>query len=113
MTLLHDTMNNDLLSTAGTDMRDVLEFMRKNGVPLTAKQVQGLTLLTMISDEFNDFEDLQQHIIKFRPEMTSTKKYFETINKITLGDRIKGHAKLGNLLKASTNAPQVSGGEVK
>jgi hypothetical protein len=113
MTLLHDTMNNDLLSTAGTDMRDVLEFMKKNGVPLTTNQVKGITLLSMLSDEYNDFNDLQQHILSFRPEMTSTKKYFETINKITLGDRIKGHAKLGNLLKASTSTPTVSGGEVK
>ncbi|MOA69346.1 hypothetical protein D3C78_1974790 [compost metagenome] len=42
--------------------------------------------------------------------MTPTSKLFKLIDKLTLADRIKGNAKLSNLLKANANpANSVSG----
>ncbi|MNC75136.1 hypothetical protein D3C75_1266210 [compost metagenome] len=45
-----------------------------------------------------------------RKLMTPTSKLFKLIDKLTLADRIKGNAKLSNLLKANANpANSVSG----
>lgn len=113
MNILHSEIKKDLLASSGTDMRDVLEFMRDHSVSMTPDQVQGCGLLMSLNDEFNDFSDLVQLVVSSRPLMTSDKKYFETISKITLGDRIKGSAKLGSLLKSSVNVPKPSDGELR
>lgn len=90
-----DKKNNELL--------ELLEFTKNNGVPLTDDQVKGFFLLTEMG-----FNDIANYALSIRPEITTSKKFFKLIDKITLADRIKGNAKLSNLIKAQVSSPSNS-----
>jgi hypothetical protein len=79
-------------------MIQALDFVRQNGVPLTTMQVAGTYQLidAGITDVFT-------FINSARKLMTPTNKFYKLIDKLTLADRIKGNAKLSNLLKANAN----------
>lgn len=76
----------------------LLEFVRDNGVPITSEQAKAMFLL----QEYG-MSDMANYIMNVRTMMTPIKKYFEMTNKLTLADRIKGNAKLGNVLKMDKN----------
>lgn len=78
------------------DMLQILEFAKSNGVPLTDHQAEAFFLLS----QFEETADIPLFMNALRPLMTPTKQYTQFIDKITLADRIKGSAKLSNLLKA-------------
>lgn len=82
--------------TESNEMLDLLEFYRLHGVPLTDQQVRASFLLNEMG-----LGDIAIYANAVRPAMTKPKKFMELINKITLADRIKGNAKLSNLLKAN------------
>jgi hypothetical protein len=82
------------------ELLELLEFTKQNGVPLTDDQVKAAFIL----NEFG-LSDIAQFAFSIRPELTPTKKFFKLIDKITLADRIKGNAKLANLLKANVPNP--------
>lgn len=93
-------MEQELLqqNSEENEMLQVVEFMRDNGVPITPHQAAAQFLLNE-----NGVEDLANFIGNVRKTMTPTRKYFDLINKLTLADRIKGNAKLSNILKANAN----------
>lgn len=99
---VQDLMISDLLEfnddSAKNETIEMLDFMKQNGTPLTKDQAQAFFLL----QEFQLF-DIAQFVNTLRPNVTNPKMYFQTIDKITLADRIKGNAKLSNLLKANAN----------
>jgi hypothetical protein len=78
------------------ELLELLEFYRYNGVPLTEQQVKA----TMILNEYG-LKDIALFANEVRPLMTKPKMFMKLIEKITLADRIKGNAKLSNLLKAN------------
>lgn len=80
------------------EMLELLEFMRLHGVPLTNEQVKAIFILK----EF-ELEDIANFVLNSKQFVTPTEKYMNTINKITLADRIKGNAKLSSILKANAN----------
>lgn len=80
------------------EMLDVLGFIRDNGVPITNQQAKALFLL----QEFG-LHDIANYTMNVRTMMTPVKKFFEMVSKLTLADRIKGNAKLSNILKANAN----------
>jgi flagellar biosynthesis/type III secretory pathway chaperone len=98
--LVQDYMIKELLQedNAGNEMVEILDFMRFNGVPITADQARAMFILKQ-----NGIEDLSNYVFNIRQHMTPTRKFFDLINKITLADRIKGNAKLSNILKANAN----------
>lgn len=90
-----DLMEEDKESNEN-ELLELLEFYRHNGVPLTEKQVKA----TLLLHEFG-LDDISQFANSVRPQMTKPKMFMKLIEKITLADRIKGNAKLSNLLKAN------------
>lgn len=76
----------------------ILEFIRDNGVPITSDQAKAMFLL----HEYG-MPDIANYVLNVRTTMTPVKKFFEMVNKLTLADRIKGNAKLGNVLKMEKN----------
>jgi hypothetical protein len=98
MITVQDYLNGELLedveeSKKENDLLDLLEFTKKNGVPLTDNQVKAFILLKELG-----MEDLANYANAIRPQVTPTKKFFTLINKLTLADRIRGNVKLSKLL---------------
>ncbi|MFH5781815.1 hypothetical protein [Heyndrickxia oleronia] len=103
MKTVQDAMFEELFESGeenSNELLELLQFVKNNGVPLTDDQVQAMFIL----NEF-DLGDIGKYAFKVRPELTPTKKIFRFVDKITLADRIKGNAKLGNLLKANMANP--------
>lgn len=92
----NELMEEDNGQREPNEMLELLQFYRQNGVPLTQEQVKSMFIL-----KENGLSDIAVFVNAVRPEMTKPKKFMELINKITLADRIKGNAKLSNLLKAN------------
>ncbi|OBZ15209.1 hypothetical protein A8L34_29550 [Bacillus sp. FJAT-27264] len=105
-TPVQEVMIKELLEVSEeNEMVQALEFIRQNGVPLTSDQVAGTFQLidAGITDVFT-------YVNSARKLMTPVNKLFRLIDKLTLADRIKGNAKLSNLLKANANpANSISG----
>lgn len=97
--IFEDSQNNS------NEMHELLSFVKDNGVPLTENQVEGMFLLNLMDDGENGLSDIANYANAVRPLMTPTKLYYDLVNKITLADRIKGTAKLGNILKAQVANP--------
>ncbi len=85
---------------SNNDMLQILEFVKREGVPLNSEQVKGYFLLK----EFG-LSDIGNYAVNMRTLMTPVKKFFDMVGKITLADRIKGTAKLDKLLKAQVSSP--------
>jgi hypothetical protein len=88
------------------EMLQLLEFMRDNGTPLTPQQAAAAYLLQQ-----NGLNDIPNFVFNVRKMMTPTQKIFKFIDKFTLADRIKGNAKLSNILKANAqqgNMPSIN-----
>lgn len=103
-----DLISKDIFEEAqnnGNEMHELLEFVKENGVPLTENQVEAMFLLNMMDDGTNGLNDIGLYANAVRPLLTPTKLYYDLVNKITLADRIKGTAKLGNILKAQVANP--------
>lgn len=92
----NELMEEDTGNREPNEMLELLEFYRANGVPLTQDQVKSMFLM-----KENGLEDIAVFVASVRPHMTKPSKFMDLINKITLADRIKGNAKLSNLLKAN------------
>lgn len=99
METVQEIMIEDLLeSNDDNEMIQVLDFVRKNGVPLTQSQAIGAFMLQECG-----LSDIAGFVQTIRTQMTPTQKFFKMTDKLTLADRIKGNAKLSNLLKANAN----------
>lgn len=92
----HELMEEDSGQREPNEMLELLQFYRQHGVPLTQEQVKAMFIM-----QENGLSDIAVFVNAVRPEMTKPKKFMDLINKITLADRIKGNAKLSNLLKAN------------
>lgn len=105
MDTVQDTLIEDLLeSSDDNEMLQALGFMRDNGVPLTKHQAIGSFMLK----EYG-LSDIADFVNKIRVRMTPVSLFFKLVDKFTLADRIKGNAKLSNLLKANANPANASG----
>ncbi|RJG23296.1 hypothetical protein [Paenibacillus thiaminolyticus] len=100
-----EVMIEELLeSNDDNEMIQVLEFLRKNGVPVTQDQALGMFMLQEAG-----LSDIALYVQSVRTQMTPYTRYFKMTDKLTLADRIKGNAKLGNLLKANANPANAAG----
>ncbi|MEK3837937.1 hypothetical protein [Paenibacillus sp. FSL R7-0128] len=80
------------------EMMQVLDFMKQNAVPLSSDQVAGAYLLADAG-----ITDIFPFINASRKLMTPMERVYKMVDKLTLADRIRGNAKLSNLLKANAN----------
>lgn len=74
---------------------DLLEFMRLNSTHLSTEQMNSIIIL-----HENGLDDIAQYIFMFKKYSTRQSTFMETINKLTMADRIKGNAKLSHLMKS-------------
>lgn len=81
------------------EMESLLKFIKINAVPLTSEQVKCIFLLR----EFG-MSDISDYVNGMRSNLASKKDYLSLVNSITLGDRIKGNAKLANIVKAQVTS---------
>lgn len=97
---VQDLLTKYMLDQTSEDneMLQILEFVRDNGVPITPEQARGVLILQMY-----DLGDLANYFLNIRKIMTPFKLFQKMTEKLTLADRIKGNAKLGNILKANAN----------
>lgn len=104
MLKVQDLMIKDLMEEEEekqqNELLELMDFVQVNGVPLTDQQVKGMFFLNECG-----ISDLANYVMAIRPQLTPSKKIFKLIDKLTLADRIKGNAKLGNLLKANMANP--------
>lgn len=99
MSTVQDILQKDLLeSSDDNEMIQLLEFHRVHGVPLTQNQVRA----SFILKEFG-LEDIAEYVSDQRHKMTPRSIFAKVLRAVTLYDRIKGNAKLGQLLKANAN----------
>lgn len=91
-----DLMEDSQPVPDGNEMVELLDYYRLNGVPVTQDQAKAMFLL-----KEEGFDDIANYAFVMRPHMTKPKKFMELISKITMADRIRGNAKLSNLLKAN------------
>ncbi len=104
-TTVQEVMIEELLETNDeNEMIQILQFLRSNGVPVTQDQALGMFMLQQAG-----LDDIAQYVQLVRTQMTPHTRYFKLIDKLTLGDRIKGNAKLGTLLKANANPANSQG----
>lgn len=92
------SLDDDLDSCSG-EMEALLNFVRKNAVPLSSEQIKGIFLLR----EFG-MGDIADFVNGMRSNLASKQDYLSFVNSITLGDRIRGNAKLANILKAQVTS---------
>lgn len=100
--LVQEYLDRDLfeeIDDSSSEMESLLNFIRKNAVPLTSEQIQGIFLLR----EFG-MGDIADFANGMRSNLASKQDYLSIVNSITLGDRIKGNAKLANIVKAQVTS---------
>lgn len=96
--LVQDFLDRELFEEVddfSSEMVSLLDFMRKSSVPLTEDQVKAIFLLR----EFG-MADIGDYVNGMRSNLANKKDYIDVVNSVTLGDRIKGNAKLANIVKA-------------
>lgn len=99
--LVFKELLEDDIQSEPNELLQLLMYYQQNGVPLTEEQVKAMFLL-----KENGLGDIATFANTVRPSMTKPKFFMKLIEKITLADRIKGNAKLSNLLKANMAAGQ-------
>lgn len=96
---VQDLLRDDLLKDDdGNETVEVLSFIRDNDVSVSPEQLRALLILKMC-----DLDDVCNFLINSRRIMTLGNRYQKTIEKMTLADRIKGNAKLSQVLRSSPN----------
>jgi hypothetical protein len=98
--LISRDMFESIESGGNNEMLEILQFIKAEGTPLTEDQIKAWFMLSEAG-----VEDIALFMNAVRPMTTPTKKFFDLIGKITLADRIRGSAKLSNLLKAQVTNP--------
>lgn len=99
MSTVQEHFQKDLLeSSDDNEMIQLLEFHRVNSVPMTKDQVRAAFLLKEMG-----LSDISAYVDSQRHRMTPRSVFSSLIKAVTMYDRIKGTAKLGQLLKANPN----------
>lgn len=94
--LSRDLYDNDLNSDY--ELESLLNFIRLNTVPFSSDQIKAIFLL----NEFG-LGDIGRYLNAMRGHMVVKKDYLAFVDSLTLGNRVKGTAKLEQILK-STNS---------
>lgn len=97
---VQDVMTKLLLeqSESDNDTVQIMEFVRDNGVPINNEQAEAILLL----NEFG-LNDISDYVQKVRVKMNPFRNFTKFLEMMTLAHRIKGSAKLDNVLKQDAN----------
>lgn len=76
----------------------ILDFVKHNSVPITNEQASALFLLQEMG-----MHDIANYVLNIRTSMSPFKHFTNMVDKMTLANRIKGNAKLDNVLKQDAN----------
>lgn len=96
---LQDIMSGDLFANSAGEMTQVLNFFHSHGTPLTNKQVAGIAFLNYLDSRSNEkaFKSITQALTMHSKDLTDPKLYLDVVDKMTLGDRIKGNVRMAKV----------------
>lgn len=96
---LQDVMAGDLFAGSSGEMSQVLKFFHEHGTPLTSRQVAGIAYLNYLDSRGGkkEYKAIGEALIKHSKDLTSPKLYLEVVDKMTLGDKIKGNVRLARV----------------
>lgn len=98
--LSRDLYDNDLNSDY--ELESLLNFIRLNTVPFSSDQIKAIFLL----NEFG-LGDIGRYLNAMRGHMVVKKDYLAFVDSLTLGNRVKGTAKLEQILKSTSSKDNV------
>lgn len=97
---LQDVMSGDLFASgSASEMSQVLKFFYEHGTPLTPRQVAGMAYLNYLDTRGGkkEYEAIGKALTKHSKDLTSPNLYLEVVDKMTLGDKIKGNVRLSKM----------------
>ncbi len=96
---LQDVMSGDLFASSSGEMAHVLKFMENHARPLTSRQVAGIAYLNYLDSRTgaNEYAAFGKTLLKHAKDISDPKVYLEVIDKMTLGDRIKGNVRMARV----------------
>ena len=98
--LYRDIFDDNINSTY--ELESLLNFVRLNTVPFSVEQIKAIFLL----NEFG-FSDICSYVNAMRGHMVVKKDYLSFVDSLTLGNRVKGTAKLEQILKSTSSKDNV------
>ena len=107
MTILEEVENvQDLMakilldsdSAAENETVQILQFVRENAVPINNDQAEAIFLLKEMG-----LSDIGDYVEKTRKTMMPFRSIIKFVEVLTMANRIKGTAKLNNVLKQEAN----------
>lgn len=96
---LQDVMSGDLFANSAGEMSQVLNFFHQHGTPLTSRQVAGIAYLNYLDSRGakKEYASIGQALTKHSKDLTSPNLYLDVVDKMTLGDKIKGNVRLSKV----------------
>lgn len=96
---LQDIMGDDLFAKGRGEMAETLSFFEKNGVPLTTKQLSGVSFLKYLDRRNGSgiYAPIANAVMNDKKRLAQPSLFLEVIDKMTMADRIKGNVRLNKL----------------
>lgn len=98
--LYRDIFDDNINSTY--ELESLLNFVRLNTVSFSVEQIKAIFLL----NEFG-FSDICSYVNAMRGHMVTRKDYLAFVDSLTLGNRVKGTAKLEQVLKSTDSSKDI------
>lgn len=97
---VQDLMTKVLLeqNDSDNDTVQIMEFVRDNAVPINNEQAEAIFLLKEL-----ELDDIAEYVQTIRKQMNPFRNFTKMVEMMTLAHRIKGSAKLDNVLKQDAN----------
>ena len=83
-----------LFKQAKTELVQGFEHLQDYVLPLTGRQIKGIALLRQLG-----MHHIADQALELRKTMAGPDAFLEFTDKLTLGDRIKGNARLANVVR--------------
>ena len=96
---LQDIMSGDLFASSRGETVETLKFMEGHAVPYTPVQLAGLTFLEFLNRRRGDgiYSSIVRTVRAHAKDLAGPGVFLETIEKLTLADRIKGNVRLNRI----------------
>ncbi len=96
---LQDIMSGDLFSSSKGETVETLKFMEGHAVPYTPRQLAGITFLDYLNRRRGDgmYNPIIRTLRAHAKDLAGPGVFLETIEKLTLADRIKGNVRLNRI----------------
>lgn len=96
---LQDIMSGDLFASSRGETVETLKFMENHAVPFTPLQLGGIAFLEYLNRRRKDgmYSPIVKTLRAHAKDLSGPGVFLETIEKLTLADRIKGNVRLNKI----------------